>query len=330
MQQTTPVSLLNPQPPGRVIDRVSTRAKERILAVLMEHRHRLAFKTLEVYNQALCTLALKGDLDNVIEMERIIPTEKVVLYAAIPAYKHYCRYWRLPEPQILVHRERRRPLPRLPREDTLQASLAVPKRQKWQAYFRLLYETGARASEPFALKVKDTQNTLDAEKIRLGTSKYGGFTTERELPISPLLAAQLRILVKDRGSEDWVFRQTRHPEKPLNYHQTEVLMRIIRNQLRATGYNVIGLRLHGYRHAFATRIYWATKDLALVSRSLGHRSLETTMIYVHLKPDQPKRYDVVNFNISDKEGISKQIAEGWELAVQTPEEIYFKRPRWVP
>jgi len=295
----------------------------------MAHRHRLRQKTLENYNQALCALAAKADLDNVTLMERVIPLETARLDAAIAAYRHYCKYWRLPQPEILVHRDRRRQLPRLPCEETLQASLAVPRRHKWRAYFRLLYETGARASEPFALKVCDL-SSLDKEKIRLGTSKYGGVTVERELPISPLLAAHLKTLIQDCDQEDWVFRQTRHPEKPLNYHKAEFVMRTVRNQLRAAGYNVTALRLHGYRHAFATRIYWATKDLALTSRALGHRNLETTMIYIHLKPDQPKRFDVVRLEISDKEGIARHIAEGWERALKTTEEVYFKRPRWVP
>ncbi|MEM2104995.1 MAG: site-specific integrase [Candidatus Bathyarchaeia archaeon] len=303
--------------------------RERILAVLMGHRHRLTVKTLENYNQALCALASRGDLDNVSEMERIIPLEKARLDAAIAAYRHYCRWWRLPEPQILVHRDRRRQLPRLPLEETLLASLTVPRRLKWRAYFRLLYETGARASEPFVLKVSDLAS-LNRERIRLGTSKHGGFTTERELPISPLLVGQLRTLIQDQAQDGWVFHQTRDPSKPLNYHQAEFLMRSIRNQLRSAGYNVTALRLHGYRHAFATRMYFATKDLALVSRALGHKNLETTMIYVHLKPDQPRRYDVVSCAVGEKTAISQKIAEGWELALQTPEMVYFKRPRWGP
>lgn len=104
----------------------------------------------------------------------------------------------------------------------------------------------------------------------------------------------------------------------------------IRTQLKGAGYNVKGLILYAYRHAFATRLWHATKDLPLVSRSLGHRSVETTMRYIHLQPDQPRRYDVENCSINDKPAISRFLAEGWELALQTTDTIYFKRPRWVP
>jgi len=315
-----------------LLEALPPKVRERILAVLMGHRHRLRFKTLWVYGHALGLLATRGDLDDVTAMEDLIPqeTRRYLLEAMVAAYRHYCKWWRLPEPELRIKRDRRRPLPKIAREDTLQASLVVPKRVKWQAYFRLLYETGARASEPFALRVIDIQACLDREKIRIGTSKYGGFTTEREFPISPLLTAQLRLLIKDRGPEDPVFHQTLDPSKPSNYHMAERVMALVRKQLRATGYNVQGLRLHGYRHAFATRLYHATKDLALVSQSLGHKDLGTTMIYVHLKPDQPRRYDVIHVEIGDKEKIGAQIGEGWEIALQTADTVYFRRPRWIP
>jgi len=189
---------------------------------------------------------------------------------------------------------------------------------------------GARPSEPFTLRVKDLDGCLDREKIRIGTSKYGGINTERELPISPLLVAQLRFLIKGRGPEDPVFYQTMDHNKPLEYHRAEDLMILIRRQLRSAGYNVQGLRLHGYRHAFATRLYHATKELALVSQSLGHRNLETRMIYVYLRPDQPRRYDVVSVGVQDKTAMTQQIAEGWEIALQTADKVFFRRPRWIP
>ncbi|MEM2103220.1 MAG: hypothetical protein QXM22_06880, partial [Candidatus Bathyarchaeia archaeon] len=168
-------------------------ARERILSVLMAHRHRLALRTVETYNSALVRLARLVDLDNVPAVERIIPTlPRKGISPFIAAYKLYCQHHRLPQPQILVHIERRRTLPKIPPETVLQASLVVPRRKKWRAYLRLLYETGARSSEPFFLQVGEIRPCLEKEKIRLGTIKYGGDTVERELPISPLLTSMLK------------------------------------------------------------------------------------------------------------------------------------------
>jgi integrase len=165
---------------------------------------------------------------------------------------------------------------------------------------------------------------VEQQKVRLGTRKGSGDTMERELPISPLLAEQLRQLTKGKQPGDLVFHQFRDPTKPLEYDKAERIKNHVKKALLETGHNVRGYRLHVYRHAFATRLYHATKDLVLTSRSLGHRNLETTMIYVHLQPETIKRYDVQPCDVGDKPTIATYIAEGWELALQTPETVFFK------
>jgi len=54
------------------------------------------------------------------------------------------------------------------------------------------------------------------------------------------------------------------------------------------------------------------------------------MIYIHLRPNQPRRYDVVSVGLQDKAAITQQIAEGWEIALQTADTVFFRRPRWIP
>ena len=49
-----------------------------------------------------------------------------------------------------------------------------------------------------------------------------------------------------------------------------------------------GYGVHSLRHRYATRLYGATHDLLLVSRLLGHESVETTQVYVCL-PDEGMR-----------------------------------------
>jgi integrase len=160
----------------------------------MGHRFRLCQTTLTTYSQALVDLAAITDLDDVFKAQQAIPDQtRWRAEAAAAAYRLYCRYHRLPEPEILLRRDNRRPLPKVPMEQTLQASLTVPQRLKWAAYFRLLYETGARASEPFKLQVQDID--FQADKIRLGTSKYGGQVSSREIPIS-------------RATHDRLYRRT--------------------------------------------------------------------------------------------------------------------------
>ncbi|MGQ9507517.1 MAG: tyrosine-type recombinase/integrase [Candidatus Bathycorpusculaceae bacterium] len=188
------------------------------------------------------------------------------------AYNHYVRIFKLPVPTYEFPRDTRKQLPKIPPEKTLQASIVACRRLKWQAYFRLRYETGARPSEPFNMRVRDIN--LEVGKVRLGTAKGSGYTQERELPISELLVAQLQKLTAHKNPEDFVFTKTTKPKEPLTYHYAEQVMRKIRNQLRTAGYSVEGLRLHIYRHAFGTRTYQLTKDLALTAQALGHRRIK--------------------------------------------------------
>jgi len=311
-------------------EKVTPSMKGRILQVLMTYKNRLTVRTLQDYGDALTRLVVEiKDLDEVDRAGKAISSLKGHwLESSIAAYRLYCKVHRLPEPEFTVRREHRRQLPRIPPERTLQASLAVVQARRWKAFFRLLYEAGARPSEPFYLRVRDVDSETD--KVRLGTLKFGGDTTERDIPISPLLSAMLRELTKGQNPEDYVFGLKTDPRRPMGYTRAERVMRAVRKQLRDSGYDVQGLRLHAYRHAFATRLYTATRELPLVQRSLGHKDLRSTMIYIHIQPATPRLYDVQVHDVKDEPGISGAIGEGWEKALQTTDKVWFRRPRWVP
>jgi len=225
-------------------------------------------------------------------MEKVISALKGnKLATASAAYRAYCKLHRLPVPQFNAYRDHRRQLPRIPSERVLQASLAIPRSPTWRTYWRLLYETGPRPSEPFDMRVRDVD--LETEKVRLGTLKYGGDVAQRELLISPLLSAMLRELIHGKKSDDFVFSMKTDPSRPLFYHRAEKVMEKVRRQLRSAGYDVQGLRLHIYRHAFRTRLYTATRDLSLVQRSLvfwteSYPTASTTKKMTKIEVDQTK------------------------------------------
>jgi len=49
------------------------------------------------------------------------------------------------------------------------------------------------------------------------------------------------------------------------------------------------LNPHKFRHSFAIKLYEIEKDIAFVSRQLGHADLKTTMVYVHTTPETARR-----------------------------------------
>ncbi|MEM2105504.1 MAG: site-specific integrase, partial [Candidatus Bathyarchaeia archaeon] len=327
---------LNPQPPLLFCrwsrwSQLQPEVKGKLLRLFAVLEGRKAERTIQDYMEALVRVAeVLGSLDDVKRVADFLGRCEIkwIRKHGMAGYNHYVRVFGLPMPKYDFQRDPRRQLPRIPPEKTLQASIVACRRLKWQAYFRLLYETGARPSEPFQMRVKDVD--FENCKVRLGTFKRSGYTTMRELPISELLTAQLKKIAEGKQPEEYLFTKTRNPKEPLTYKQALDVITKIKRQLKQAGYSIEGLRLHIYRHAFGTRTYQLTRDLAITAQALGHRNIEDTMIYIHLRPDQPRRFDVENCRADDKEAISRYLAEGWELALQTQTEVFFKRPRWVP
>lgn len=56
----------------------------------------------------------------------------------------------------------------------------------------------------------------------------------------------------------------------------------------ATAFGKPSLSVHKLRHSFATRYHTEINDVPKLRRQLGHSSIQTTMIYTHIKNDDLK------------------------------------------
>jgi integrase len=102
--------------------------------------------------------------------------------------------------------------------------------------------------------------------------------------------------------------------------------RIIRNRIaeRLKNPNIKKIRLYDLRHYYATMLYYKTKDILLVKQQLGHKKLETTLIYTQL----------VNFNEEDEyhsataktiEEATKLIENGFEYVTTFNDIMLFRK-----
>lgn len=155
--------------------------------------------------------------------------------------------------------------------------LAVPEGQRNRAIIEVLYSCGLRVSELVGLRI--SQLYLDDEYICV--EGKGG--KQRLVPISVQAIREIEqyMLVRAKqkikpGEEDYLFLNRR------GSHMTRVMVfYIVRNLCDLCG---IKKRVspHTLRHSFATHLLENGANLRAIQSMLGHESITTTEIYVHL------------------------------------------------
>ena len=136
------------------------------------------------------------------------------------------------------------------------------------AAIRLLVLTGCRRNEILGLRWEDLD--FEAGEMRLADSKTGA----RVVPMPPPAAKVLADLPRVRGNP-WVF-----PGRKKGTHQRNLNDSWDRVRKRA---DLDGVRLHDLRHSFASRALALGEGLPMIGRLLGHRKVQTTARYAHLR-----------------------------------------------
>ena len=175
-----------------------------------------------------------------------------------------------------------RQLPSILSVDEINAMIAsidltVPEGQRNRAIIEVLYSCGLRVSELVGLRI--SQLYLDDEYI----SVEGKGGKQRLVPISAQAIREIEqyMLVRAKqkikpGEEDYLFLNRR------GSHMTRVMVfYIVRNLCDLCG---IKKRVspHTLRHSFATHLLENGANLRAIQSMLGHESITTTEIYVHL------------------------------------------------
>ena len=158
-------------------------------------------------------------------------------------------------------------------------------------FFLTLARTGLRLGEALGMRWEDVRFAEGFVEIR--RALVDGKTTTpksgkaRRVPISPELSATLETLKADREAEGgsdgagWVF--VNREGRPLDGRNMRA--RVHRRICERAGLRTI--RLHDFRHTYATLRIAAGHNIAEVSKHLGHASIKITIdLYHHWSPDQ--------------------------------------------
>ncbi|WP_095952430.1 site-specific tyrosine recombinase XerD [Flavobacterium sp. ACN6] len=156
--------------------------------------------------------------------------------------------------------------------------LSTNEGERNRAMLETLYGCGLRVSELVSLKISDL--FFDEGFIKI----TGKGNKERFVPIGPLTQKYIDIyknairsnLNIKKGAEDTLFLNRRG-----NYLTRAMVFTIIKDLAQKVGLKK-NISPHTLRHSFATHLLENGADLRSIQLMLGHESITTTEIYVHL------------------------------------------------
>jgi len=186
------------------------------------------------------------------------------------AYNQYCKYYKI-EWQPPLYRQEPKTI-RIPTKTQIEMLTASAGRIN-SIKLTLSKETGLRPIELCNLKVKDMD--IEQRTIYPTTAKHGA---PRKLKISNSLNATLQDHINTHSlkPDDKLFKgDAENYGKHYRLHRNKLAKKLNKPELKS-------IRLYDFRHYFATTLYSKTRDILLVKQQLGHKKIETTLIYTQL------------------------------------------------
>ena len=156
--------------------------------------------------------------------------------------------------------------------------MSKPEGQRNRAIVETLYSCGLRVSELITLRL--SQLYVEERYIVL----QGKGSKQRIVPISSVALEQINLYLEQtrsrqvvqRGSEDILFLNRRGAMLT-----RQMIFHIIKQLCELAGIRKV-ISPHTLRHSFATHLLEGGANLRAIQQMLGHESITTTEIYVHI------------------------------------------------
>lgn len=245
-----------------------------ILNILVEMKNNaLSDYTIRTYDMALTHIARYADLNQPEQVKQYIANKNVCngykreLCIAYNKYaKHYGIEWKMPK-----YRPEPKPI-KIPTQEKLEMLIASAG-TTLSIKLQISKETGMRPIEIHNLKAGDID--IEQKLIYPTTAKHG---TSRTLKISN----SLRNTIADHISKHHLNPKDKLFKSDANHYGNNY--RQIRNRLaeKLNDPSFKTIKLYDFRHYFATMLYHKTRDILLVKQQMGHKKIETTLIYTQL------------------------------------------------
>lgn len=204
-------------------------------------------------------------------------SEFKVVVGALRFFYHVtlCRDWR---PQMIPFPRKERHLPVVLSRQEVHAFIRGIGCLKCRTILLTLYAAGLRLHEGLKLLPSDIDSKRMVIRVRQGKGKK-----DRYVPLPSKLLVTLRRYWKAARPKTWLF-EGREPGRPLSKGTVQRCCAVARSEARIEK----AVTPHTFRHSFATHLLEGGTDLRTIQILLGHRSLSTTAVYLHVAAGAPQ------------------------------------------
>lgn len=165
-------------------------------------------------------------------------------------------------------------LPFVPTQEEVFTFISTIPDIKQKAMVALMYSSGLRVGEVCHLHYKDIDRTRMRVHILHSKNKQERYTILSQSALDILT----RYWFECGKPMGWLFPKQTDPDRPID---TFFLSRHIHEHEDRLGWER-RITCHSFRHALGTHLYENGTDLLTIKAILGHKSLNSTTIYVHL------------------------------------------------
>ncbi|MGE0931868.1 tyrosine-type recombinase/integrase [Peijinzhouia sedimentorum] len=162
--------------------------------------------------------------------------------------------------------------------EEIERLINVNKNLKHKAIIMLAYSSGLRRNELLNLLPQDIDSERMQVRVQQGKGRKDRYTllSEKTLKI-------LRLYYQDERPKKYLFEPHYRRGQPLS---ETTLANIVKNKLKIAGIHK-AVSFHTLRHTFATHLLEQGVNLRLIQQFMGHTSLKTTAMYLHLSKPNP-------------------------------------------
>jgi integrase/recombinase XerD len=200
------------------------------------------------------------------------------------------RHWHTLE---LIRAEREQRLPTVLSRNEVWTIINTVNTPQNKSYLTTVYTCGLRLHEALFLQVSD----IDAQRMRIHVHRGKG-AKDRYVPLPQSTLDTLRNYWKRHRNPLWIFprlgrsgQEGPKATRPMAKASVQGALRRVLKQLSMKK----RISIHTLRHSYATHLLEAGVNIRRIQQYLGHSSLNSTMIYLHLTTQGHEHaYGIIN------------------------------------